>query len=344
MSQPRRIGIIGSWGHLPLVLHDLDRTPDRWQVVGVAPGVAGETFASLAAEFTCLRQAPSFDTPGRLLAQAHPEVVVVSTRLDRIAALTAEAARAGCHVLCEKPLAQDPADLHALYANVARAGVQCSAIMNNRAHPVLAAACLAIARGVIGRVVLVNARKSYRFGTRPAWFGQREFYGGTIPWIGIHALDFIHAAAGVPFTRVAALQTNSAHPTHPDCQDNCVLALALAGGAQATASIDYLRPAAAPSHGDDWVRIVGTQGVIEAHMEAGVCTLSTESQGPKALTLPPAADYFSDLLARLPAPGAAPNLEMRRSFMLTHAALCARDAAAQQRLCTIDPGPWDAAS
>ena len=35
-------------------------------------------------------------------------------------------------------------------------------------------------------------------------------------------------------------------------------------GLAATLSFDFLRPETAPTHGDDWARIVGTTGVIEA--------------------------------------------------------------------------------
>ena len=35
----------------------------------------------------------------------------------------------------------------------------------------------AVRAGQIGQVVLANARKSYKWGTRPQWFGERGRYG-----------------------------------------------------------------------------------------------------------------------------------------------------------------------
>ena len=37
-----------------------------------------------------------------------------------------------------------------------------------------------IARGAIGRVKLINVRKSYRMGKRPAFYADRSTYSGTI--------------------------------------------------------------------------------------------------------------------------------------------------------------------
>ena len=220
-------------------------------------------------------------------------VVIISTRLDQIAPAAMAAAKAGCHLICEKPLALRHEDLDALYDAVKIANVQCLAILGNCAHPVLQAARKAVQDGLIGDIILCNARKSYKFGKdRPAWFGQRDLYGGTIPWVGIHALDFIESATGLRFTTVAAMQGNMSHPEYPDCEDHCAIILGLTNGGHATISLDFLRPNGAPSHGDDWLRVVGSRGIIEAYLARNTCTLITENQPPVELALPEPINFL----------------------------------------------------
>lgn len=337
----RRIGVIGAWGHIGTVLADFDRLPQVGRVVGMAPVLADENVEEIKAHHVCTRQARVFGDHRQMLDEMKPDVVVIGTRLDRIAPLAMETASRGIHVICEKPLALEQSSLRQLYDTITGQGVQCVAMLNNRTHPVLAAVCRLIAGGTIGRVALVNARKSYHFGSRPQWFGQRRSYGGTIPWIGIHALDFIHAVTNARFTSVAAMQSNYAHSSHPDCEDNCTLMLELADGGHASASIDFLRPAAAPTHGDDWLRVMGDKGVIEANLETRTCTLITEDQASQSVPAAEEINCFGDLLLQMPCRGAAPMPQTRRSFLLTYAALVARDAADQHRLLPIEPQPWD---
>ena len=56
---------------------------------------------------------------------------------------------------------------------------------------------------------LIDARKSYKLGKRPAYYHRRETYGGTIPWVGSHAIDWVlYFAAPRKFARVIATQSS----------------------------------------------------------------------------------------------------------------------------------------
>jgi predicted dehydrogenase len=325
---------IGAWGHLGTVITQLSRLGEA-DFVGMAPAYPGEDIGKLRKDFPTLGRAKVFADHRQLLRQCPADLAIISTRLDLIAPIAIEAAHAGCQLICEKPLAIDHASLRRLWDAIKAVGVQCIAMVDNRAHPVLVATRQLVKGGAIGHVVLCNARKSYKWGERPEWFGQRAIYGGTIPWIGIHATDFIHSATGLLPVKVAAMQSNAAHPARPECEDNCAIILELPNGGHATISVDYLRPPAAPTHGDDWLRIVGTRGVIEAHMAGNRCGIVTDNQPPRDVPLPEREDYFAGIVGRLPQRPAAPMEETLTGFRLTHAALCARDAADEKRIVTI---------
>ncbi len=322
-----KIATIGAWGHLGRVLGELDATPLR--VSAMCAAATGEDPRTYQQRHRCAAGAKLYDDHVPLLDEVRPDVVVISTRLDRITPIAIEAARRGCHLICEKPLAIEHASLRELWDACRGSGVQCLAILDNRVQPAVAAARLAVEQGLLGTVALVNARKSYKWGDRPEWFGRRSEYGGTIPWVGIHALDYIHTVTGQSFTSVAAMHSNVSHPERPECEDNCALTVRLSGGGHATASLDLLRPGAADTHGDDWLRVVGSHGVLEAEITRNRCTLITRDKPAHDLPLPPREPYFVPLLEsiRSGSAPATPAEEMLKAFMLTHVSLCARDAA-----------------
>jgi predicted dehydrogenase len=206
-----RVAFIGAWGHVDAVLAELDHLP--WvEVVGWAKARPDEEWEGLRQKYSSARTAKEWSDYRDLLRDGKPQVAVVSTRLDLIAPLAMEAAEEGCDLICEKPLALSHRWLSELMRVVKEREVLCTAMLGYRANPVIEAARQVVAGGRLGKVVLCNARKSYKWGQRPTWFGERALYGGTIGWVGIHGLDFIHTVTGEQFTSVAAMQSNVTHP------------------------------------------------------------------------------------------------------------------------------------
>ena len=74
----------------------------------------------------------------------------------------------------------------------------------------------AVQQGAIGEPILISSQKSYKYGAKRPWFyKERRTYGGTIPWVGIHALDYMKWVSGQKYTYVAAYEGNKAHPQSP---------------------------------------------------------------------------------------------------------------------------------
>lgn len=335
-----KLALIGNWGHHVCVLEEADAMPDV-TVVGIAPGFDGEDLTSLQEKYS---NAKTYDNHNEMLSSEQLDVVIISTRLDRISLLAVDAANAGCHSICEKPLALTHDSLKTLWEAVVKNKTQCIAMLPSRSNPVLAAAKQAVESGRIGDVKLLNARKSYKLGNQSdgGWLSKRSSYGGTIPWIGIHALDFINAICDIPFSSVSAMHANLAHPNIPEREDVCVLNLKLANGAMATASIDYLRPQSATTHGDDWLRIVGSKGIIEAAMDRGQCSIIDINSCTETADFDSRQPYYVPLMRTFPKAGTAiPTAETCRSFNLTHVALCARDAADTGTIVNDLNGPWN---
>ncbi|MEA2064065.1 MAG: Gfo/Idh/MocA family oxidoreductase [Gemmatimonadota bacterium] len=215
------------------------------------------------------------------------DLVVVCLPYARNPFAASAAARRGIHIFSEKPVAVNYPDLEMLETALSQGRARLSAMFGMRTSPTIAAIRRGVTDGLVGRPILGRAQKSYRFGAERPWFYKhREIYGGTILWAGIHALDFVRWTMGLEVVKVAAMHGNLAHPGYPGCQDSSVVMMELEGGAQASVTADYLRPAQAPTHGDDRLRVIGSGGVLETRDLNSRVELITHGQGPKDVQLP----------------------------------------------------------
>jgi predicted dehydrogenase len=262
-------------------------------------------------------------------------VAIISTRLDLIPQVIIDAANAGCHIIAEKPLALDIESLKKVYQAVMNNAVKLTAMLSMRSEPEFIATKDIYDNGVIGEAVVVNGRKSYKYGNRPEWFGDKQLYGGTIGWVGIHAIDFTNFITGMGFKKVAAMKGNYSHSDRPACEDNCTMNLELENGGHATISVDLFRPVSAGSHGDDWIRVVGTRGIIEASGSNNTCTVIVDSKNPESVELPAKGRIFKDFLLAV---AGDDNIKIyqEESFMLTYVCLCGQTSAEQNKFIEID--------
>jgi len=119
------------------------------------------------------------------------------------------------------------------------------------------------------------------------------------------------------------------------------LVLELSNGGHATVSVDLFRPGSAATHGDDWVRIVGTKGVIEANGSKETCNLIVEGKESVDVPVADKRNMFGNFLLSLQGgPAYEPEITTENGFKLTHAALCARDAADEGKVVKIEQGLW----
>ena len=319
---------IGGFGHSVFVFDDMVGMQEA-KLVGLAPAFEGEDISFFANHGLC-KDVKHYADYAKMIEEVKPDVAVVSTRLDLIPDVIIVAANAGCHIIAEKPLALDKDNLEKVRQAAKQNNVKLTAMLSMRSEPEFVAAREVYQSGAVGEAVLVNGRKSYKYGSRPEWFGDKDKYGGTIGWVGIHAFDFINFVTGLGFSKVAAMQSNFSHPKRPACEDNCTIISELSNGGHCTVSVDLFRPSSARSHGDDWIRVVGTKGIIEARGSDNTCRVLVDTEKPESIELSQKRKIFKDFLLSF---GGEENIETYQdeSFMLTEVSLCAV-AAAQQDL------------
>ena len=337
ISAGLKVVSIGGFGHSVFVFDDMLGMTEA-ELLAYAPALQDEPPVTVTNHKIYTDKIKRYEDYRKMLAEIEADVAVISTRLDKIAAIAIEAANAGCHLICEKPLALTHKSLAEVYNAVKDNKVELFAMHSMRSEGAFITAHNIYRNGYIGQAIIANGRKSYKWGTRPDWFAERDTYGGTIGWVGIHALDFIHYITGLGFRSVMAMQGNFDHPSHKDCEDNCALVLEMSNGAHATISVDLCRPSSAPTHGDDWVRIVGTKGVLEANASKGTCNLIVDGSEPVDVPVAERGKMFRNFLLSLIGKAEyEPELSTQDAFMLTHVCLCARDAADTGKMVRIDP-------
>ncbi|NMB46399.1 MAG: Gfo/Idh/MocA family oxidoreductase [Firmicutes bacterium] len=323
-----RVCVIGSTGHVGYVLKDIGKT--EASIVGVAPGSQGEDVRALYAEVRALNsQAKAFADYRQMLDELKPDVAVVTCHFGDLASVTIEALQRQIHVFSEKPIATTLSALDDVQKAYSKAGVHLAAMFGIRYEPCFLTAWDAVRNGVIGQVRLLTAQKSYKLGQRPDFFKDRKTYGGTIPWVGIHAIDWVHWFSGEQFLSVFAAHSSLHNRNHGELEVTANCQFNLTNQVIASVNIDYLRPENAPSHGDDRVRVVGTEGIMEVR-GGNAYLLNADNDGIHGLSLRSGRGIFSDFMAQVRGEGEC-LVSAEDSFYVTKAALLARLSADEGR-------------
>lgn len=311
-----RIGIIGSVGHWFYALNELP----RHTLVGIAPGFEGEGMGQVQNQLKAKGiEAPVLENWRDLLGKV--DLAIVNTRFDLNAEITAEFLRRDVYVFAEKPLAITIEQLNMLeeVQNSSRAFV--SAMFGIRGESWFVTVREAIKS--LGEVRLLNGQKSYRMGNRPDYYKKMETFGGIIPWVAIHAIDWVHELSGRPtFKTVRGLSNADCNRGHGEMDVTSLCQFELEGGILASVSADFMRPMSSPTHDDDRVRVVCTEGVVE--YKQGKVTV-IDKDGERELPLLGAEDVFEQMLRRID--GEDVGVSPEDSFYVTRVALMARDDA-----------------
>jgi predicted dehydrogenase len=287
------VGIIGLEGHTSEIL-EVSKILPQVRITAIADSDEGQL--SMAREDRLLAPARTFADYRKMLDAERFDVVAVCGDNATRAAIVQECAGRKIAVVAEKPLALDIGELEATRKAIEESRIPFSMLLSMRFEPAYRRMRAVVESGQIGEVVAMGAQKSYKMGDRPVWMKSRRTFGGTIPYIGIHMVDLMRWVGGMEFTAAAAFQSNVGAPQSGEMENNVAVIFRLNNHGTASLRMDYLRPTAAPTHGDDRLRIAGTKGVVEFQQSQGV-TLVTDSAAPVELKdLPPPQFLFLDFL------------------------------------------------
>ncbi|WP_159886608.1 Gfo/Idh/MocA family protein [Paenibacillus puerhi] len=266
-----KIGFISfAHGHAFSYLNALAVMPEV-EIVGIA-----HDDKTLVEEALRRYDVPFYADYKQLLASDADAVVICSENAHH-ARLTIEAAQAGKHVLCEKPLGLSVADMQAMIAACHSSGVQLMTAFPCRYITPVVRAKEAVERGEIGEILAI---KGTNRGTMPGgWFIDPALSGGgALLDHTVHVMDLMNWFTGARVTDVYAYAATRFHEQLA-VDDTGMIHVTYDNGVFGVLDTSWSRPKAFPTWGDVTMEIIGTEGAISIDSFAQMNELYTNELG-----------------------------------------------------------------
>lgn len=264
MSDQLRVAIVGNKFAAGLHAESYRRVP------GVTLAAAADPDRANREAFCGRYSIPAaYEDCRTMLAEVRPDLVSVCVPNYLHKEIVLACAQAGCHVVCEKPLATSVQDGREMVEACRRASVRLFYAEDWFFAPALRRARQIIDEGGIGRVLYVRAKETHS-GSHSIYAQRREYCGGgAMIHLGIHPLAWVMGLAGAAVEEVCAAATdggpgNLAHRDYTG-EDWAVALLRFATGLRATIEGNYVTVGGM----DDAVEIYGSDGLIKADLTFG---------------------------------------------------------------------------
>ncbi|WP_135555896.1 Gfo/Idh/MocA family protein [Paenibacillus cymbidii] len=198
----------------------------------------------------------------RELLQTDADAVIICSENVHHAKLTIEAARAGKHVLCEKPLGVAIDEMEQMIAVCKENGVQLMTAFPCRYLPAVVQAKLAVERGDIGEILSI---KGTNRGSLPGgWFLDKSMSGGGAVFDHtVHVMDLMNWFIGSRVVEVYAEADTLFHDI--DVDDAGMVHAKFANDVIAVLDTSWSRSKSFPFGGDVTMEITGTKGVLSVN-------------------------------------------------------------------------------
>ena len=202
------------------------------------------------------------------------DAVAIASENVHHAKLVEQAAKAGKHVLCEKPLGISEAHLSTILDSAHKGGIKLMTAFPCRFAPSYQRLKERVRAGEIGTVRAICATNRGR--CPGMWFIQKELSGGgaMIDHV-VHVTDLLRDLLGVEPVRVQA--QIGCNTYGKDWDDTAMLTIEFPDGVFASLDSSWSRPGNYKTWGDVTMTVVGDQGVIELDMFGPAVDVYSES-------------------------------------------------------------------
>jgi myo-inositol 2-dehydrogenase/D-chiro-inositol 1-dehydrogenase len=257
-----RIGIVGSRFQADCIAGSVKAMPEEMEVVAVASPSKGNAEA-----FAHRHGIPAFYSDYREMLR-DPSVEMISiTAPNRLhARITIDAATAGKHVVCEKPLCVTLEEADAMVDACARAGVLLLYAEELFFAPKYVKAKQMADEGAFGRIHLVKQGEKHS-GPHSDWFWDVEQSGGgALMDLGCHGIAFCWWFLGKPKVKSVYAQLSTQVNAHrTQAEDEAITIIEFENGAVGMVENSWNRPGGM----DDTIEVFGSKGQTYADMLMG---------------------------------------------------------------------------
>jgi predicted dehydrogenase len=204
------------------------------------------------------------DRVEELLAEV--DVVCVNSPNACHASHAIAAARAGKHVIVEKPLAVSLEEGQAIIDACAEAGVGLAYAEELVFVPKFERAREILESGAIGEILYVTQREAHGGPYSPWFFTREEAGGGVLMDMACHAIELVRWVLGKPSVRrVTAHVANALHRDKTELEDHSVTHLEFGDGSTATCEASWVLQGGMQSRLELW----GTEGHLDVDLLHG---------------------------------------------------------------------------
>jgi predicted dehydrogenase len=257
-----KVGIIGSQFEADIHAESFRILPQEAEVVAVASPTPGNA-AKLAKKYGI----PEVYTDYReMLRQPEIEMITITAPNRLHCQMTIDAARAGKHVVCEKPLCMTLEEADLMIEACRKQGVLLMYAEELFFTPKYVKAKEMADQGAFGKVYLVKQSEKH-FGPHAPWFWDVDQSGGGVFMdMGCHGIAFCYWFLGRP--KIRSIQCQMGTYVHGDKtrgDDNSLCILEFESGAIALVEDSWARRGGM----DDRIEVYGDKGVTYANLHMG---------------------------------------------------------------------------
>ncbi len=233
--------------------------------------------ADRAAGFAARWGIPAWGTDfAELAGRPDVDVVCVAAPNGLHRDITVAAARAGKHVICEKPLARTLREADEMISACAAAGVLLMYAEEICFAPAYVRAKELADEGALGEVYLVRQSEQH-YGPHSDWFWDLERSGGGVLMdMGCHGIEFARWVLGKPAARTVAAEVGTfVHGHRTQLEDHAIVTIRFAGNQVGLVEASWAKPGGM----DDRAEIAGSKGITYADLARGSSLLTYSDAG-----------------------------------------------------------------
>lgn len=262
MSAKVKVGIIGSQFGADIHAASFQIAPEEAEVVAVASPTPGHAEA-FARRYGIPRV---FKDYREMLREPDIEMITIAAPNQLHCQMTADCARAGKHVVCEKPLSMTIEEAEEMIDVCRKQGVLLLYAEELFFTPKYVKAKEMADQGAFGKVYLVKQSEKHS-GPHSAWFWDVDQSGGGVYMdMGCHGIAFCYWFLGRPAIQSVYCQMGTyVHSAKTRGEDNSICIIEFANGAAGLVENSWARPGGM----DDRVEIYGEGGLTYSNLHMG---------------------------------------------------------------------------
>lgn len=243
----------------------------------------------------------NYNSYEEILNDSNVDAIAIGDYYSKRGKMVISALQAGKHVICDKPICTDLAELEEIEKLVKEKNLQVCCMLDLRYMSQISKVCELVDNGEIGEIINASftGQHCLDYGNRPGWYFEEGKHGGTINDISIHGIDLIRFITKKNLTKVNYAKVwNAFADKEPNFKDCGHLVVEL-DGITLMADVSYAAPkfdGIMPTYWDFY--LWGNKGMINFNLKSNeIHIFKTEEEIIKCDEIKP--DYLNAFMKEI---------------------------------------------